>query len=162
MTPPKTTIGRAERINFPTLGIKGVPAKVDTGADSSTIWCSKIRLYKGELRCVLFDDTSPFYTGETLKFQKKDVDLTRVANSFGHKEVRYKVQIPVEIKGRTIKGSFTLTNRSSKLYPILIGRSTLHRKFLVDVSKGSPLKEEVARYHRLKTEMSEIKKGLNL
>jgi len=163
MTQPKTLIGRAERVSFPTLGIKKVPAKIDTGADASSIWCSKIKVRNGELSCVLFDKGSQFYNGDTITFKKSDVDLTRVSNSFGHRELRYKIKIPMEIKGRLIKATFTLTDRSTKLYPILIGRSTLQGKFLVDVSKGNPLHEEEGhRQKRLKLEMKRIKKELNL
>jgi len=163
MTTPKTLIGRTERVSFPSLGIKKVPAKIDTGADASSIWCSKIKKTDGELRCVLFAPRSEYYTGDTIVFQSKDVDLTRVSNSFGHSELRYKVKIPMEVKGRTIKASFTLTDRSTKLYPILIGRSTLQGKFLVDVSHGDSLhEEEGARRKRLRLEMKRIKRELNL
>ena len=159
----KTTIGRAEKVNFPTLGLKAVPAKIDTGADASSIWCSMIKMSGNELHCVFFGKGSQFFTGETVVFKSKDIDLTRVANSFGHRELRYKVKIPMELKGRTVKATFTLTDRSTKLYPILIGRSMLRNKFIVDVSRGAPLHEEEGqRQKRLKNEMRRIKKELNL
>jgi hypothetical protein len=157
----RTIIGRAEKVSFPTLGLKGVPAKVDTGADASAIWCSHLEIVGNELHCIFFGKGSSFYTGETFIFKKVDVDLTRVANSFGHRELRYKVKIPIEIKRRTIKATFTLTDRSTKLYPILVGCSMLKGKFVVDVSKGSPLHEEEGqRQKRLKREMRRIKKAL--
>ena len=163
MAPVKTTIGRAEKVDFPSLGLKHVPAKIDTGADASAIWCSQITMVNGELNCVFFGKDSTFYTGDTIKFRKSDVDLTRISNSFGHKELRYKVKIPMVIGGRTIKATFTLTDRSTKLYPVLIGVSTLRSKFLVDVSKGSPLQEqEASRYKRLKREMTKLKKEMHL
>jgi len=159
----KSIIGRVERVSLPTLGLKNVPAKIDTGADASSIWCSKIEIVDSNLHCVFFGKGSPFYSGETVVFKKKDIDLTRVANSFGHRELRYKVKIPMEIKGRTIKATFTLTDRSTKLYPILIGRSMLRNKFVVDVSRGTPLhEEEDERVKRLRQEMRRIKKELNL
>ena len=156
-------IGRAEKLNIPSLGLKGIPAKIDTGADASSIWCSQIGLVDGDLHCVFFGKSSPFYTGQTIVFKKKDVDLTRVANSFGHKELRYKIKLPIEIKGRTIKATFTLTDRSTKLYPVLIGRSLLKNKFLVNVGRGTPLYEaESQRQKRLKAEMRRLKRELNL
>jgi hypothetical protein len=159
----KILIGRVERVNFPTLGIKKAPAKIDTGADASSIWCSKIKTVDGRLECVLFGPDSEYYTGEKISFEGKDVELTRVANSFGHSQLRYKVKLPLEVKGRKIKATFTLTDRSSKLYPILIGRSTLQGKFLVDVSMGSPLHEEEGhRRKRLRLEMKRIRKELGL
>ena len=158
-----TVVGRVERVNLPSLDFKKVPAKIDTGADSSSIWCSKLEFTDNGLECVFFGKDSPFYTGKKVTFENSKVDLTRIANSFGHKELRYKVKIPMVIKDRTINATFTLTDRSTKLYPILIGRSTLQRKFLVDVSKGTPLhEEEDDRRKRLKREMRRIRKALNL
>jgi hypothetical protein len=163
MNSQKVIIGRAERVDLPNLGFKKIPAKIDTGADASSIWCSSIQVVEGELLCVFFGPGSEFYTGETVTFKKGAIDLTRVANSFGHTEIRYKIKIPMRIRDRLIKATFTLTDRSNKLYPILIGRSTLQGKFIVDVSKGSPLhEEEGARKKRLKREMERIKKELNL
>ncbi len=163
MNPGKTIIGRVERVSFPTLGPKDVPAKVDTGADASSIWCSDIKLENGELSFILFAPESPYYNGERMSIKTKDVEVTKISNSFGHKEVRYKVKIPVIIKGRRIRATFTLTDRSTKLYPVLIGRYTLNGKFLVDVDQGKPLHEEEAdRKKRLKKEVQRLKKELLL
>jgi hypothetical protein len=159
----KKIIGRAEKINIPSLGLKGVPAKIDTGADASSIWCSRLQIVDGELHCVFFGRRSPFYTGKTIIFDMEEVDLTRIANSFGHRELRYKIKLPIEVKGRKIKATFTLTDRSTKLYPVLIGRSLLKNKFLVDVSRGTPLhEEETERLKRLRKEMRRIKKELSV
>ena len=38
----KKTIGRADIVDFPDLGIEGVKAKIDTGAFTSSIHCKKI------------------------------------------------------------------------------------------------------------------------
>ena len=60
----------------------------------------------------------------------------------GHKQVRYKVKLSIVIGGRRIMATFTLSDRSTQVYPVLIGRSTLTGKFIVDVAKGNPLTEE--------------------
>lgn len=154
-------VGRVERVGLPALGLKAVPAKVDTGADASSLWCSKTDLIDSQLHCVFFGPGCEFYTGEVHIFRKNDFTITRVASSFGHKEIRYKVKLPMRLKGRTIKATFTLSDRSNKLYPILIGRSTLRGKFLVDVRRGNPLKEqEKARADKLQHELNELKKDL--
>jgi hypothetical protein len=168
-------VGRAEKVSFPSLGIKHIPSKIDTGADASSISCSRLKIVNSQLECVFFEKGSPFYTGIKTVFDMENVELTRVANSFGHRELRYKVKLPVQIKGRKINATFTLTDRSTKLYPVLIGRSLLKNKpvligrsllknkFLVDVSKGTPLyEEEYARLKRLKKEMKRIKKELQI
>jgi hypothetical protein len=81
-----------------------------------------------------------------------------VANSFGHREMRYVVKLQLKLGGKTIVGTFTLSDRSKKTYPILIGRKLLNRKFLVDVSKGSPLTDvENSKKVRLQKELEVFK-----
>jgi hypothetical protein len=151
-------IGRVERITFPELGIKNVHAKVDTGADLSSIWATGIHEENGILTFKLFGKKSPHYTGKEIIFSQPHYLLTRIANSFGHKELRYVVKLQINLGGRTIVGTFTLSDRSRKTYPVLIGRKLLNRKFLVDVSKGSPLKEmEDRKKNRMEKELEVFK-----
>jgi hypothetical protein len=150
-------IGRAERVDFPQLSAFKVPAKIDTGADASSIWAHSVKKKGDNLEVVFFGPGLKYYTGETHLFLPKEYTITRVSNSFGHREVRYKVKLKISVKGKTINGTFTLADRSSKLYPILIGRSLLSNKFLVDVSKGSPLRSaEKARKAALKEEIIKL------
>lgn len=152
-----TIIGRAEKADFPQVGASKVPVKIDTGADASSIWATATELEHGKLHVVFFGPGSPWYTGEEHVFRKNEYSVTRVANSFGHREIRYKVKLGIRVKRRLIRGSFTLSDRSSKLYPVLLGRSLLKNKFLVDVSKGNALRtEERERGERLRTELEEL------
>lgn len=152
-------IGRAEKVYLPdVLGVK-IPAKIDTGADASSVWAYKITPKDGNLHVVFFGPNSQYYTGNVHIFLPGNYRMTRISNSFGHRELRYKVKLRIKLKNRLINGTFTLSNRSTKLYPILIGRSLIKNKFLVDVSKGSPLlKEERQRRLQLQEEMVNIKK----
>jgi hypothetical protein len=153
-----TTIGRAEKAYFPEITTLRVPVKVDTGADACSIWAQATEIENGKLHVIFFGEKAKWYSGVEHVFSKRDYTMTRVANSFGHKEIRYKVKLRITIKGRTIRGSFTLSNRGDKLYPVLIGRSLLRQKFLVDVSRGSPLrKEEKERAEKMKSELENMK-----
>ena len=153
-------IGRAERVSFPSMELFNIPVKIDTGADASSIWCSKVEVVNDGLNCIFFGPQSKHYNGKPYHFKKDEVSLTRVANSFGQKEYRYKVKIPMKLKGKTIKATFTISDRSQKLYPVLIGRSTLRGKFLVDVRNGRPLRdEEKLRAAKMRQEITELKKG---
>jgi hypothetical protein len=155
-----TIIGRAEKAAFPDLNVKQLPVKIDTGADACSIWATATELESGRLHVIFFGEGSSFYTGEEHVFKKNEYSITRVANSFGHREIRYKVKLRIKIKGRLIKGSFTLSDRSNKLYPVLIGRTLLKHKFIVDVSKGSPLREEERiRAEKLRRELNDMKGG---
>lgn len=134
-----TIIGRVEKVGLPQLSILKVPAKVDTGADSCSIWAHKVEERDNSLSVVFFGPDSPYYDSKIHIFSSNQYSITRISNSFGHREIRYKLKLKLRIKGKIINGTFTLADRSTKLYPILIGKSLLRRKFLVDVSKGSPL-----------------------
>lgn len=149
-------IGRAELIDLVGLGLENIPAKVDTGADSSAIWVSQVIEKSDGLHCVFFGPDSPHYTGKTFVI-KKDYKITRVANSFGQKQLRYKLKLRIRVRGRLIRATFTLSDRSLKTYPILLGRRLLKDKFLVDVSQGNPLDNiELAKARRLKKDLRKI------
>ncbi len=126
-------IGTTELASLPDYQVFDVPVKIDTGADSSSIWASSIVDTGHELQFILFNRTSPFYSGQTV--HATDYKVVSVKNSFGQSELRYKVPLKIRLAGRTIRATFTLANREKNRYPILIGRRTLHGKFLVDVSQ---------------------------
>lgn len=125
-------IGRKTYVGFPAYNLRGIPAKVDTGADSSAVWASNIVEQDGVLFFVLFDKESPFYTGETI--HSTDYSIISVKNSFGTTEFRYKVSIVTRVEERDIRVRFTLANRANSSQPVLIGRRTIQGKFLVDVA----------------------------
>lgn len=130
------------RKNLPIIGsnalvtvanIPDIPAKIDTGADSSSIWASDIVVTpEKQLEFCLFGPESPLYTGERLTV--KDFGVQRVRNSTGGVSVRYRVKLPMTAAGKHIRVNFTLADRSRNNFPILIGRKTLKNRFLVDVS----------------------------
>lgn len=127
------TIGTVELVNLPEVGLLNIPSKVDTGAESSAIWASSVKINKGGLEFKLFAPGSAFYTGKTIR--TKDFQTATIRNSFGTKEFRYKVDFLASIGNRKIRTLFTLADRSGMTYPILIGRNTLRNKYIVDVSK---------------------------
>jgi len=156
---PLTLIGRAEKVELPQLSAIKVPAKIDTGADASSIWAHKVEIDGDNLSVTFFGSESAYYNGQVHTFLPNQYTVTRVSNSFGHREIRYKVKLKIFVKGRLINGTFTLADRSTKLYPILLGRSIIKHKFLVDVTKGSPLfAEEKTRKASLREEIIKVRK----
>ncbi len=129
-----TIIGSKTLVDFPDQALFGVPAKVDTGADSSSLWASGITEENGTVSFSLFDPSSPFYTGERIRADKFSV--RSIKNSFGVSELRYKISLPIVLSDKKFKARFTLSNRKNTRYPILIGRQTLKNRFIVDVSRS--------------------------
>lgn len=133
----KTIIGRAELLDLPTSLLSDIPSKTDTGAYMSSIHATNIREVKKK-------------NGKTvLKFNllgghpaypyNRDMEVlsfgtTTVENSFGQKQDRYKVELKVHLAGKIIKTPFTLADRSTKTFPILIGRTMLNKRYIVDTT----------------------------
>lgn len=128
------TIGTTERIGFPKLHIYDVPAKIDTGADSSSLWATDVQeTADGRLSFVAFGTGSRFYTGNLVT--TKTFRRVLVKNSFGVIESRYKARLLIQIGDRKIRAWFTLADRAGMKYPVLLGRRLLKNKFVVDVAK---------------------------
>jgi len=120
---------------------KDIPAKVDTGADSSAIWASDINITKDNtLEFKILDKNSPFYTGDVMT--SKHFKAIVVRSSHGDEQIRYRTTLSTVINGRKIKVLFNLANRSKNQFPVLIGKRTIRGKFVVDVTKKAitPLK----------------------
>ena len=148
-----TTVGVVESVSIGRRAVN-VPAKLDTGADSSAIWASNIRIGRdGVLRFSLFGEGSPYYNGKL--FKRTVFSVAQVKSSNGQSEVRYRTQFTVTIAGRRIRALFNLSDRTNSTYKILIGRRTMSGKFLVDVSKGVRQSPSNARTKQLNRKLTE-------
>lgn len=154
----KKLIGRAERLSLPQLGIVSLHARIDTGAQTSAIWVSSTRVVDDRLAVIFFDSPSEHYDGVEHYFDWFERSI--VASSNGQAEERYKIKLLLVLKGKKIRARFTLTDRSTQVYPVLIGRNVLAGKFIVDVQQGKPLVEaEKARSEKLQSSLNEEKKS---
>ena len=136
----RVVVGRVERVNFPQFDVFGVPAKIDTGAYRSSVWASNIQELDGQLSFTLLGPSSEWYSGavySTDRYEKVEVE-----NSFGQKQERYSVFIKIKMGPKLVSTNFTLSDRSMKIYPVLIGRKLLKGRYVVDVAEGEPLEDE--------------------
>lgn len=132
-------IGQAETVSFPEIDLESIAARIDTGARTSTIWASHTEIIADKLHTILLDDVKG-YKGIPVVFD--EFERIAVASSNGHIQHRFMVRILVSIKGKRIRARFTLADRSTQVYPVLIGRNILRGKFLVDVKKGRSMHDE--------------------
>lgn len=149
MLKEKQVIGRAEKVRFPTLSDAVLYARIDTGAKTSSIWATDIQETDRGLVVRFCSPEHEIHQHEQLF---EHYDRVRVASSMGHEQLRYRVKLPIVMGGRRIVATFTLSDRSTQVYPVLIGRRTLTGKFIVDVAEGTPLREaEKRRSQELQT-----------
>ena len=129
----KVRVGWRELIDLPDWGIKGVRAKIDTGAKSSALHVEDVKELPHnqiEFHVVLNE----------LKVRKKIVTKilkkAHVKSSSGVKTSRWYVETKLRMGKETRKVHVNLVSREEMSFRMLIGRSALKDKFLVDVSRS--------------------------
>ncbi len=127
------TIGRSDRVDLPELGLLDIHAKIDTGAFTSSLHCSHAKEVNGKLEFVLLDDEHPEFTG--MKFHVEEFTQREIKNSFGVSEMRYIIFTDIKIFDEVIHAEFSLSDRDNLKFPILLGRTLLKKRFLVDVAR---------------------------
>lgn len=126
-------LGRNDRVDLPGLGLENIHAKIDTGAYTCSLHCSRAEVIDGVLQFILLDEEHPEFTGTP--FRVKKFEQREVKNSFGEAELRYVIKTRVKILGRVIRAEFSLSNRGNLKFPVLLGRKILRNRFLIDVTK---------------------------
>jgi len=134
----KVVIGRAEELTFVMPMVPDVPSKVDTGAYRSAVHATNITLSKDK-KLLSFELLGGHPVCGTLSqpHAVESFKQVEIANSFGHKELRYEVRLKVKMGPKVFTSAFTLADRSKKIYPVLIGRKFLNDRFLIDTSETS-------------------------
>src|SRR5688572_9351679 len=118
-------IGRAEVIDLVGIAL-AVPSKIDSGAFRSSIHASDVKITtldgKELLKCnLLGHPCSPV----PRPFKTTEFSSLAVKNSTGDVEMRYEVKMRIKIGPKIFNSSFTLSDRSNNIYPVLIGRKAL-------------------------------------
>ncbi len=131
-------VGLHESVDLPDLGLTGVSAKVDTGAYRSSLHAENIEEFsrdgKAYLRFDIPEMTARNKGKKMLHCESEIYGVVPVKKSITLSERRYIIKTHVRVGGRRFFTSFTLTNRGSMRYPILIGRRVLSGRFLVNPS----------------------------
>ncbi|HOX82657.1 MAG TPA: RimK/LysX family protein [Chryseolinea sp.] len=135
-------LGRYDRVDLPGLNLTNIHAKFDTGAYTSSLHCHRAQVVEGKLEFILLDEEHPEFTG--MKFVFDTFEERDIKNSFGEVERRFVIITGVKIFNEEIITEFSLSNRGSLKFPILIGRKILGHRFLIDVTqKNLSYKEKI-------------------
>ena len=141
-------VGWRELVHLPELGLRGIPAKIDTGARTSS------------LHGVVLDEferDGEKYVRFAVDFEKPHVrqiceavhvDIRGITSSNGETQYRYVIKTPLKIGDTRFRAEISLADRSYMKFPMLIGRSSLRRRFVVDSG-----------YSWLQTPEMKVKKG---
>jgi len=134
MTNGLPILGWREWAALPELGIDQIKAKIDTGARSSAIHAFTIEPYsKGGAPWVMFAVHPVQHDSLTVvECHAPVLDQRVVSDSGGHKQNRYVIESQLVLGANRVTAEMTLTNRDSMLFRLLVGRTAMNSRFIID------------------------------
>jgi len=135
---PTTTIGWREWVGFPGLESVEVKAKIDTGARSSAIHAFNVDTFERSGEAWASFEVHPVqrHRFPTVRVEAPLVDRRAVRSSNGVAEERLVIVTPVQLGPDRFPIELTLTNRDEMGFRLLLGRSAVRRRYLVDPAKS--------------------------
>lgn len=132
------TVGWREWLALPELGIPAIKAKIDTGARTSALHAFEMETFEMDGRPKVRFGIHPMRKRTDIEiFCVADIVAERVVrDSGGHREKRVVIETPIHIGKRQWAVEITLTNRDTMLFRMLIGRTAMQGRMLVDPSKS--------------------------
>ena len=138
MVSPLMTVGWREWVLLPDLGLPHIKAKIDTGAKTSCLHAFSVEPFeKNGKEWVRFGIHPHQNDVDTEVYSEAEVtDKRMVSDSGGHKEERYVITTELMIDEHCWPIEITLTNRDTMLFRMLLGRTAMKNKIIVNPAKS--------------------------
>lgn len=134
-SPEHPVLGWREWLSLPTLSIPHIKAKVDTGARTSALHTFALETYHSDdgTERVRFS-VHPFQddTDTVIECDCAVIGNRSVRDSGGHEQVRPFIRVPVILGPHHWEIEFSLTNRDNMKFRMLLGRTAMENRFLVN------------------------------
>ena len=134
----RPAVGWREWVALPDLGVDAIKAKVDTGARSSSLHAWDVEPVEGDgLTIVRFcihpiqDDDDHVVAAEAPLVEHREV-----RSSNGEVEMRPVIRTALVLRGQRTEVELTLSRRDEMGFRMLLGRSALRRRFVVDPGRS--------------------------
>ncbi|CAL1240013.1 ATP-dependent zinc protease family protein [Candidatus Methylocalor cossyra] len=134
----RLVIGWREWVRLDSLGLPPIKAKIDTGARTSALHAFKLTTFlRGGSRWVRFS-IHPFQHDLSVvrSCEAPVVDRRAIADSGGHRQIRYIVQSDITLGNQTWSIELSLTRRETMRFRLLLGRTALNGRFLIDPGRS--------------------------
>lgn len=132
------TVGWREWAALPDLGIPRIKIKVDTGAKTSCLHAfSQERFTQAGVPWIRFG-IHPLQQRTDIEIftEAEVVDERVVSDSGGHRELRPIIKATIELGLLIFPTEFTLTNRDSMVFRVLLGREAMKNRLIVDPAQS--------------------------
>lgn len=135
-TPGKLIVGWREWVALPELGIASIKAKIDTGARTSALHAFEVDSYRGSSgpRVRFLMHPLQNVLNEVVECDAAVIDERLVTDSGGHRERRLVIETLLQIGDWSWPIEMTLTNRDTMQFRMLLGRTAMRRRLLVNPS----------------------------
>ena len=132
-------LGWREWVALPDLGIDLIKCKVDTGARTSALHAFDHELYTSEtgqprIRFHIHPDQAD--RSRVIACDAPIIDECEVTDSGGHRERRQVIRTSLIIGPWIMPIELTLTNRDTMRFRMLLGRTAMLHRFLVDPARS--------------------------
>jgi hypothetical protein len=134
----KKVIGWREWVQLPELGILEIKAKVDTGADNSSLHAFNVEKFSRDgIDYVRFEIHPKRRTRKPAIQCEAPLAMERkVKNPGGRTELRPVIRTMVIVAGMELEGLVNLTSRDEMGFRMLLGRRTISKTFMVDPGRS--------------------------
>jgi hypothetical protein len=149
----KIIVGWREWISVPGLNIKGIKAKIDTGARTSALHAINLKPFEKDGQLKIKFGVYPLQRRNDIvvNCQADVIDHRRVTSSDGQSEMRYIVHASIKLEDLFWPVELSLTNRKSMRFRMLLGRSAISGSVMVDPARSYIMGRKLSKvYSKLK------------
>ncbi|EDP57832.1 RimK/LysX family protein [Vibrio sp. AND4] len=134
----KVIIGNTEAICLPELGITHLEARIDTGAQTSSLHVDNIDCTEQDGQSYVEFDLHPdiYHLEQVVRCKAPMKTSRKVKSSNGTFEHRCMITTMLRMGDQEWPIDITLTNREKMTYMMLLGRQAMADKVLVDPSQS--------------------------
>ena len=131
-------IGWREWLALPDLGVAAIKAKIDTGARTSSLHTFGLQTFEREGQTWARFEVHPIQkrAHPSIPIEVPVAGTRLVRNTSGHQEPRPYIVTSVELMGLRWSIEVTLANRDQMGFRMLLGRSAVRRRFLLDPGRS--------------------------
>jgi len=131
-------IGWRERVSFPDFDVIGVKAKVDSGAQTSSIHAFRPRYSQREDGEWVSFEIHPRRRSrkDAVRVSAKVLTHRWIRSSNGKRELRPVIVTRMSLGGEEFEAEMTLANRHLMAYRMILGRSAMRGRFTIDPGKS--------------------------